>query len=193
MVTYQSSFGALAMPLPLHTLTPGAREAVEGHKALAAERRVHRMVHGWIDGRGVQQGGLVTKHGRPRTEVWEGDPVTRNARSLLALAEERGFTAQMLVVGAQCVVEGYRLQPERMGFRASWLKGSAGGFAWCAPWRYELVRDERPVGVDKIAHTGKVGYRSPGVDVEHLALVASPWGIKVSYTELVRRVRMVGS
>lgn len=194
MVTYQRSLGAIAMPIPLHAQTDEALAAVAAHRRIGQERILERLVHGWIDGRGDRRGGIVTKHGNPPASRWEGDPVSRNARALLADAEAHGFTAHLLVVGDQCVVEGYRLEPEREGFRATWLRGSAagGGFAWCTPWRYEVQDDDRTVAVDSVARTGKVGYRSPGVDKRHLRIVGSPWGLKVTYAELLRRVRAAG-
>jgi len=191
MATYRSSFGALAMPTPLHALTPAALAAVEAHRLMGLEKVLQREVHGWIDGRGDRRGGIVTKHGNPKRSAWEGEPVTANARRLLALAEASGFTAHLLVEVERCIVEGYRLAPRKEGFRATWVRGSAtgGGFAWCTPWRYEEQDDDRPVGIDAKARTGKVGYRSPGVDRRHLRIVGSPWGLPVTWTELQRRVR----
>jgi len=189
MGTYRSSFGALAMPTPAHALTPGALAAVEAHRLLGIERIAHREAYGWTDGRGDHRGGFITKHGNPKRSTWEGDPVTANAKRLLALAEASGFTAHLLVAGDLCVVEGYRLAPAKVGFRASWLRGSADGFAWCTPWRYEIQDDDRPVGIDQKARTGKIGYRSPGMDRSHLRIVGSPWGLKTTWTELNARVR----
>lgn len=191
MVTYQASHGAIAMPIPLHAQTDAARAAVEAHRLIGIEQRVQREVHGWEDGRGDRRGGIVTKHGNPKRSTWEGDPVTANARRLLASAEAAGFTAHLLVESERCIVEGYRLTPRKEGFRATWVRGSAagGGFAWCEPWRYEIQDDDRPVGVDAVARVGKVGYRSPGVDRRHLRIVGSPWGLPIGYTELARRVR----
>lgn len=191
MVTYRSSLGALAMPIPLHAQTDAAREAVEAHRLLGLERILQREVHGWTDGRGDHRGGIVTKHGTPPPSGWVGDPVTRNARALLALGEEHGFVSHLLVDGDRCIVEGYRLAPRKEGFRATWFQGSAagGGFAWCTPWRYEEQDDDRPVGVDQKARTGKVGYRGAGLGDRHLRIVGSPWGLPVTYAELLRRVR----
>lgn len=193
MGTYRSSFGSLAMPTPLHAQTPGALAAVAAHRRIGLERIVDREVYGYTDGRGVHRGGLVTKHGNPPGSSWDGDPITRNARNLLADAEASGFTAHLLVHGDRCTVEGYRLAPDKIGFRATWFQGSAsgGGFAWCTPWRYEMVDDDRPVGVDSVAKVGKVGYRSPGMDARHLRIVGTPWGLPIAYNELVRRVRAV--
>jgi len=195
-VTYQSSHGLFAMPIPLHAQTDAAREAVRSMQRMAHERQVQRMVGGWTDGRGEHRGGIVTKHGNPPASVWEGDPVSRNARALLTLAEENGFTAHLLVAGDHCIVEGYRLEPDKLGFRAGWLRGSADVFVWCTPWRYEIISDERPIGIDQKARTGKVGYRGAGMGTTRLSIVGSPWGVKVTYVELQRRVRaasVVGS
>lgn len=182
MPTYRLTSGAIvpefAKPIPLHALTDGALEAVESMRRMGRDRVLEREI-----------ARIVTKHGRPPRSRWEGEPVTRNARALLALAEASGFTAHLLVDEERCVVEGYRLAPEKVGFRASWRRGAAGGFAWCTPWRYELVEDARPVEVNKLTRTGKEGTRSPGVGSERLAITGTPWGLAVSWAELQRRVR----
>lgn len=183
MPTYRLSSGAivteLAKPIPLHALADGAVEAVERMRVRGVERALEREVSR-----------IVTRHGNPSAAArWQGEVVTANARRLLALAEASGFTAHLLTDDERCVVEGYRLAPEKVGFRASWLRGSAGGFAWCTPWRYELVEDARPVLINKLTRTGKEGGRSPGVGSERLAIVGSPWGLAVTWTELQRRVR----
>lgn len=193
MVTYRSSFGKLAKPLPVHALVDGARVAHESLRRIAAERHVHRLVHGWVDGRGVRRGGIVTSHGNPPASRWVGEPVTRNARTLLAAAEKSGYTAHLLVAGEFCVVEGYRLHPRKEGFRAIWKRGGADGFWWCEPWRYELRADHRSVAIDQKARVGKAGHRCAGMGAERLTLVASPWGVKIAWTALLARVREVGS
>lgn len=182
MPTYRLTSGAIvpefAKPIPLHALTDGALEAVESMRRMGRDRLLEREITR-----------IVTKHGRPARPRWQGEVVTANARRLLALAEASGFTAHLLTDDERCVVEGYRLAPEKVGFRASWLRGSAGGFAWCTPWRYELVEDTRPVEVNKLTRTGKEGTRSPGVGSERLAITGTPWGLSVSWAELQRRVR----
>ena len=167
-----------AKPIPQHALTDGALEAVESMRLMGLARTLEKQI-----------ARIVTKHGNPPPSRWVGDPVARNARALLKLAEECGFTAHLLVAEEQCVVEGYRLSPDKVGFRASWLRGSASGFAWCTPWRYEVIDDPRAVQVNKLTRTGKEGYRSPGVGSSRLAITGSPWGLKVTYAELQRRVR----
>lgn len=182
MPTYRLTSGAIvpefAKPIPMHALTDGALQAVESMRVMGVARRLEREI-----------ARIVTKHGAPPPSTWEGDPVTRNARSLLALAETSGFVAHMLVDGEQCVVEGYRLEPEKVGFRATWRRGAASGFAWCTPWRYALIDDNRPVAFDSRTKVGKAGYRSPGMGTTRLSIVGSPWGLKVTYAELQRRVR----
>ena len=182
MPTYRLTSGAIvpefAKPIPQHALTDGALEAVEAMRRMGVDRLAEREISR-----------IVTKHGRPARSRWQGEVVTRNARALLALAEASGFTAQLLVDEERCVVEGYRLAPAKVGFRATWLRGSAGGFAWCTPWRYELVEDTRPAGVNAKTFTGKEGTRSPGVGSQRLAITGTPWGLSVSWAELQRRVR----
>lgn len=177
MATYQRGH-EFAMPIPLHAQTDAALEAVESMRLMGRARTLERSV-----------ARIVTKHGNPPPSRWEGEVVTRNARALLKLAEGAGFTAHLLVGEESCTVEGYRLAPEKVGFRAWWHRGSAGGFAWCTPWRYELVEDTREVAVNKLTRTGKEGYRSPGVGSSRLAITGTPWGLKVTWAELQRRVR----
>lgn len=175
-----------AVPHPMHAMTDAAVAGVEAVRAHGAGLRLQ-----------AELSRLVTDHGRPQASKWEGDPVARNARPLLDVALARGFTAQMIVEGDACSVEGYRLEPERIGFRAVWLRGSAFGFTWHEPWRYEMTQDTRPVSVDARAKVGKAGYRAPGVGRSHMRVVASPWGVKIGYDALVARLRalpeMVGS
>ena len=174
MATYRAPGGhEFAKPIPLHALSAEALEAVESVRAHGAERRLGR---------------IVAKHGNPRPPEWRGDPVTRNAHSLHLRAVAAGFEVQTLVGGARCTVEGYRLTPERAGFRATWLRAVALAFVWCEPWRFEEVPDARPVAADARTHVGKAGYRSPGMGTTRLSQVGSPWGVKVTYTDLVGRV-----
>lgn len=169
------------IPRPLHALTDGALQAVESMRLAGLARTLEREV-----------ALIVTKHGAPAASQWVGDPVSRNARALLATALEAGWTAQLLVENDACTVEGYRLAPTKVGFRASWLRGSAHAFAWCSPWRYELIQDDRPIGKDAKALTGKVGYRSPGMGTTRLSLTGSPWGVKITWNEMQARVRSAG-
>lgn len=73
MVTYQSSRGQFAMPIPLHAQTEAALDGVRAVQRIGRERRVERMVNGWTDGRGIRRGGIVTQHGNPPPSQWEGE------------------------------------------------------------------------------------------------------------------------
>lgn len=167
-------------PATVHTLTPEAVEAVEAVRRLGAAKRLDAEV-----------ARLVTKVGRPKVIPYEGDPVTAGARRLLALAEECGFTVQLLTTEDLCTVEGHH--PSRVGFRAIWKRGRAVTGSWHEPWRYEIIRDDRPIAVDTRTKTGKAGHRSPGMGRERLSIVGTPWGIGIGVTELTKRVREVGS
>ena len=177
MAEYRRANGAstgLARPRPLHALTPAAEEARESMRRLAIRQR--------LDGEVAQ---IVTDVGRPR---YDGDPVTASARSLLAAAGANGWRTHLEVGSDFCSVHGAHSGGERVGFTATWRQGRADSARWRSPWRYELIHDERPVGVAKITRTGLSGKRAAGVDVEHLAIVASPWGVPISFAELKRRI-----
>ncbi|QDP45568.1 hypothetical protein SEA_FUZZBUSTER_84 [Microbacterium phage FuzzBuster] len=185
MSTYANAH-EFARPVPYHALTPGALEAVEMMKRMGADRIVDKIC-----------AGIVTKHGNPRKVLFAGDAVTTNARKLLARAEAAGFTARLHDLGDGCMVEGYRLEPEKVGFRAWWSMStsrtgvqsiSADGASWHEPWRYEMRRDDRPIGIDQKARTGKVGYRGAGLASEHMRIVATPWGLPINHTELDARL-----
>lgn len=167
-----------ARPVPAHTLTDSARDAVMAVQRYAATRRLDRAV-----------AGIVLDVGRPPgSAAWEGDPVARNARGLLALAQEHGFTARLSVVGESCMVEGHH--PARVGFRCYWRRGRILGGSWHEPWRYELVDDPRTVAIDQRARVGKAGHRSPGMGTTRLSIVASPRGVPIGYAAL--KARLIG-
>jgi len=170
-------------PVPFHALQPGALEAVqrmkeEGDTRLAARAvdRIMAKVH--------------TKHGNPRRKDsgYEGVRVTPMARRMLAKAEAAGFTARVHELDRGCMVEGYRLEPEKVGFRAWWDEGSADGASWHEPWRYEMMRDDRPVGVNKTALVALAGKRAAGLGAEHLRIVGTPWGLPIDHTTLGKRL-----
>lgn len=176
MTTYVYGHEFLRPP-PAHTLTPGALEAVESVKRHGMARRLDKEV-----------ARIVIAHGNPPRVAYEGEAVTRNARALLRKAEAAGFTARLHDLGDGCMVEGYRLSPERVGFRAWWTRGQADGATWHEPWRYEMVEDTRPIGIDQKAKTGKVGYRGAGLGTQRLSIVATPWGKPLTYTQLNARL-----
>lgn len=180
MTTYMQAHEFLR-PIPYHALTPGAIEAVEAMKVEGDARLAARVVDRLMSK-------VVTKHGNPRRPVddYDGDAVTANARRLLARALDLGFTARLHDLGSACMVEGYRLAPKKVGFRAWWTRGSADGASWHEPWRYEVVPDKRAIGIDQKARTAKVGYRGAGTTTERLAIVATPWGKPINHTVLGR-------
>lgn len=167
-------------PTPVHTLEPSALAAVESVRRLGAEKRLDAEV-----------ARIVTKVGRPKVIPYEGDPVTASARRLLALAEAAGFTAQLLTTHDSCTVEGHH--PDRVGFRALWVRGASKSATWHEPWRYEIIRDDRPIAVDSRTKTGKAGHRSPGMGRDRLSIAGTPWGIGIGVTELTKRLRELGS
>lgn len=124
-------------------------------------------------------------------QAYDGEVETAGARRLLALAKDNGFTAQMLLSGDTCCVEGHH--PSRVGFRAWWTRGSADGGSWHAPWEYAMIHDEREVRMDKTAHVSLKGYRTTGQGPHRMTIVASPRGVASNVTEISRRIREIGS
>lgn len=171
-----------ARPTPLHVL-----KAHEAERALmASPASIARRVDAQ-----VAEFGRVTAIVE---EAWAGEVVTAGARRLQALADENGFTTMITEHAESCVVEGHRRVGETWcGFRAWWVRGRTDGGSWHAPWKYEMITDERPIAVDANAKTGKKGFRSPGMGTQRMSLVASPKGIPLTVTEVTARIREVGS
>ncbi len=187
-------------PRPLHALTPEAAEAVESVRRLGEERRAE-----------AAPPDFVTDVGNPAPEPYEAapgfsvkwatgetvhvvtgapqplDPVTAAARRLLALADSKGFTTQLLTTHESCTVEGHH--PSRVGFRAIWHRGASSSATWHTPWKCEEIDDNRPIGIDSRSKTGKVGYRSPGMGTRRMSIVGTPWGISIGITALTARLR----
>lgn len=165
-------------PTPVHTL----RAHVRDHELAMAnlDRRVDA---------------IVAEFGRVGDAVdaqaYDGEVETAGARRLLALARENGFTAQIIVSGDLCTVEGHH--PSRVGFRAYWTRGAADGGSWHAPWAYAMIHDERSVEMDAKAHVGKKGHRTTGQGPHRMSIVASPRGVASNVTEISRRIREIGS
>lgn len=185
MATYQSAH-EFAMPTPAHALDEGAIAAVERMRERARQERVDRLM-----------ASVVTEHGMPKVEAFEGNVVAKNARELLALAESRGFVARLHELPRGCMVEGYRLEPEKVGFRAWWrihttARGVSSlmqdGCSWHTPWRYEMMADDRPVGVSKDSRLGLKDKRGAGLGTVHLRITGTPWGKPLGYTELKARL-----
>ena len=189
-------------PPPPHTLTPAAEEARESMRRHGARRIVER-----------EAGLLVTDHGNPHVEPYAPTKIVRtwrttkkgkkklesetivpaDVRPAAAIALEKkaaaaGWKTNLFTTpgDVRTVVEGVR---GTVAFRAVWLRGRAESGTWHErEWRYELVRDERPVGVAKITRTALAGKRGAGLGTTHLAIVASPWGIAVGVSEISKRV-----
>lgn len=176
MSTYRADH-RLARPTPLHALRPGSLAAVERMRAAGSSHRVDRAV-----------AALVRSH--PRPEPVSGEAVGKvpaAAAGLASLAASRGFEVRTDHVGDLLVVSGLQAAT-RVGFKASWRNGRTIGASWHEPWRYELVRDDRPVGVNANTRTGLAGKRPAGVGRERLRLVGTPWGQGLNVTALADRL-----
>lgn len=164
-----------AKPIPVHAQTPEALEAVESVRRAGRAARLQREVSA-----------LATDHGTPRIRRYDGG-IPANARRLEKAARAAGFDVRVLDMIDGCRIEGHHAQ-RRVGFRATWTEGKADGASWHAPWKYTLVNDERPVGVNKLTRTGLANKRPAGVGTTRLAIIASPRGIAITHTELLERV-----
>lgn len=162
-----------AIPIPVHAQIAQAIRAEEA----AATPRVPTLVED-VDA-------LVTDHGLP--SYYRG-PVPANARKLVALAEAAGFETKTLTHRTGCRVEGYN-SARALGFTATFERGRAKGATWNTPWRYGIVEDRRPVGVNKLTRTGLAKKRPAGVGQQRLAILGSPWGLAISHTELTSRLQ----
>lgn len=128
---------------------------------------------------------LVTTH----PAYYDADPVTASALTLERLAKAQGMTTRMHVGLDGCTLEG-RVDGVRRGFVASWSRGKAQAVVWFEPEaRYGMIHDTRPIGVSKRDHTALAGKRAAGVDTEHLAQIAGPNGVTISFAELTARVK----
>lgn len=166
-----------ARPTPAHALTEGAAAAVATVRREGRGARLDRVM-----------AGIVTEHGNPRgASPFEGEVVTAAARRLLRLAEATGWAASLHTLVDRCAVQGRR---DDLAFRAYWVEGKADGGTWHErEWRYEMIQDARPVGVNVLTRTGLKGKRPAGVGVVRLQIVGSPLGLPVNITELERRVK----
>jgi len=169
-----------AKPIPVHAQTAAALEAVDAVRAHGDRARAQCVLDA-----------LVTDHGRPHVEPYAGDVVTRNARALVALAEAAGFETKTLEHRTGCRVEGYNAD-RALGFTASWERGRAKGATWNTPWRYGIVEDRRPVGVNKTSRTALAGKRGAGMGTTRLAILGSPWGLAITHSELTSRLQEEG-
>ena len=164
-----------AHPTPIHAQGDAARAAAVAIRAHGERIR-------------AQRASIVTDHGNPRVEPFNGDVVTRNARALIALAEACGFQVRLFTFPASCRVEGYHAG-RAVGFRATWTRGRADRATWSTPWRYGIVEDHRPVAASKTSRTGLAGKRAAGMGTTRLDILGSPWGVPISHTDLTARLR----
>ena len=162
-----------AKPIPVHTQIAQAQRAA----AVACPQRVQSVAELVAD--------LVTDHGLPR---YYSGPVPRNARALVALAESAGFETKTLAHRTGHRVEGFNAG-RALGFTASWERGRAKGATWNTPWRYGIVEDRRPVGINAKTRTALAKKRGAGMGTTRLAILGSPWGIPISHTELTSRLQ----
>ena len=162
-----------AIPIPVHAQIAQAIRAEEA----AAAPRVPTLVED-VDA-------LVTDHGLPS---YHRGPVPANARKLVALAEAAGFETKTLTHRTGCRVEGYNAA-RALGFTATFERGRAKGATWNTPWRYGIVEDRRPVGVNKLTRTGLAKKRPAGVGQQRLAILGSPWGLAITHSELTSRLQ----
>ena len=162
-----------AMPIPVHTQIAQAQRAA----GVAGPQRVQSVAEIVTD--------LVTDHDLPR--YYRG-PVPRNARALVALAESAGFETKTLEHRTGHRVEGYNAD-RALGFTATWERGRAKGATWHAPWRYGVIEDSRPIGVNKTSRTGLAGKRAAGMGTTRLAILGSPWGLAITHSELTSRLQ----
>ena len=162
-----------AMPIPVHAQIAQAQRALD----VAGPQRVRSVAE--------LVAGLVTDHGLPR--YYRG-PVPRNARALDALAESAGFETKTLEHRTGCRVEGYHAG-RALGFTATWERGRAKGATWNTPWRYGIIEDRRPVGVNRTSRTGLAGKRGAGMGTTRLAILGSPWGLAITHSELTSRLQ----
>lgn len=162
-----------AKPIPVHAQIAQAQRALD----VAGPQRAQSVAE--------VVAGLVTDHDLPR--YYRG-PVPMNARKLVALAEAAGFETKTLVHRTGHRVEGYHAG-RALGFTASWERGRAKGATWNTPWRYGIVEDRRPVGINKLTRTALAGKRGAGMGTTRLAILGSPWGLALTHSELTSRLQ----
>lgn len=168
-------------PTPAHAQTAGAEVARAAVRAAGKAKRI-----------AFEDAQLITDHGRPKVVPMPGGPVTPTVQAFMALAEASGFEVRVVALTDRCVVEGVDREAG-VGFRAYWNRGRTGGASWHERrFRYTLVRDARPVGINKITRTGLKGKRAAGVGETRLSIVASPLGQPLTITELETKVREHG-
>lgn len=168
----------IAMPIPVHALTPGAEEARESMRRIGAEKRVER-----------QMSKLVTVRGHARIEPYDGPVIPTAARSTMRHAESHGFETTMIPTAVGCSLHG--IHRERgVGFAAHWHRGKTSGGTWHErDVRWSLVDiSSRPIGVDAKTKLTKAKHRHDAGDRTRLVLVAAPYGVPCNITEIEKRI-----
>lgn len=160
-------------PYPVHAQVAVALRERERAGHIAALRRRMRTAE------------IVTDVGNP--PPYRGPVVPAAARRLVAEAEAAGFEVRVIEYDDGCRVEGLHAE-RRVGFRASWRRGHVDGASWHTPYRYGMIRDERPVRVAEKTRVGLKGYRTSGQSETRLTLLGRPQGMKVTHTEVRERI-----
>lgn len=203
----------IAMPIPAHAQTDGAREAVEVMISLGVQRRIERELSSMVTNHGrppvepyvkilmreeEYEDAYLTKKGKlkvvtrtrlvPTGEVEVLDPVTAAAKRLLADADARGWRTNLITLTDRCAVEAVR---GTVAFRAVWVRGKAAGARWFErDYRYEYIDDPRPEPkVSAVSRLSLAKRRPVGVSKHHLKVVASPQGVPIAMTTLARRIK----
>jgi len=162
-----------ARPTPVHAQIAEAQRQVErAGEAASVRRRV----------RGAE---LVTVHGNP--PPYRGAKLSANAKKLIAAAEAAGFQVKALEFVDGAEIQGLHVK-RRVGFRAEYVRGRAAAASWHEPYRYAIVRDDRPIKVNALTRTGLKGYRTAGMSETRLQLLGRPQGMKITVTQLLERI-----
>lgn len=165
-----------SMPSPVHAQIAQRLRAEEQAGAADALRR--RM-------RTLPVSEIVTDVGN--SPMYRGPLVPANAKKLAAAAEAEGFEVRTLLFDDGCEIQGHHAE-RRCGFRAGYVRGRAKYASWHTPYRYRMIRDERPIKMNLRDHVGLKGYRSTGMSETRLQLLGRPQGMKITHTELQARL-----
>lgn len=160
-------------PTPVHAqVAAELRERERAGQTAALRRRM----------RGAE---LVTDVGNPAP--YRGKLVPANALKVADAARAAGFEVRVIEYPDGCRVEGLHRE-RRVGFRADWVRGRTAGASWHTPYRYAVVRDDRPVKASAVSHTALKGYRPVGVGETRMQLLGRPQGMKINHTTLLERI-----
>lgn len=163
----------LSKPVPVHAQIAAEQRERERASATASLRRRMRVAE------------IVTDVGNP--PMYRGPKVPTNARKIAEAAEAAGFEVRILEFDDGCEVQGHHAE-RREGFRAGYVRGRASVASWHTPYRYTIVRDDRPIKMSARDHIGLKGYRSTGMSETRLQLLGRPQGMKINHTECMERI-----